>query len=581
MGTTPMDNAQQLAYNAGYRGEFGGGQAAAWLAQNPTIQAQVQNVINSQPAGWAGQPIASTPAPTTTAATTSAPTPAPTTATTTSTTTSNTSGLSSEQIRATNLGRSMGLLSATETATNGLLASRLAAAGADTKARYDQLWTSGASTANQSLPDYYQDSIQNPTLPNGAQFVPTLSEIQSGELLNTSNYLLGQSPQAQSNTVGAYTPVQAAQMGAANPLTSAQAQGTQTNVTDATGGLSATAQQYDPTLVSGLTPQAQAQQMEVQRLATMQGQLEELYADLEGGAVPAWARGAVNAANAAMAARGIANSSIGVTAVMQAVQNSAFNIAATDAATYFQADLANLNNRQQTELTNVQLKQQSLLSDQAASNAAKQFNASSMAQLQQFQAGLIAQINEQNAVRMTAVSQFNAAQTNQMTALNEANRMQTEMFNAGQTNELAALNANIQNQRDMFNAQIKDSVEKFNVNLSSQREQFNSQMRAQIDQSNAVWRRAINTQNTATINAAAAGNVQNLFNMSQVAQNNLWQAWRDEASWLFTAQEGQKDRDLQMLMAANNQQYMSNISTQAQEYAMWQQVGNFISGFFN
>jgi hypothetical protein len=328
-----------------------------------------------------------------------------------------------------------------------------------------------------------------------------------------------------------------------------------------------------------MTPQAVAQQMYVQRLATMQGQLEELYSDLEGGAVPAWAKGAVNVANDAMAARGIGASTIGTTAVMQAVQNSAFNIAAEDSKTYFQADLANLNNRQQTELFNVQLKQQSLLSDQAASNASKQFNANSVAQLQQFQAALIAQVNEQNAARLTTVNQFNAAQTNQMTALNEANRLQTEMFNAGQTNEMTTLNTNIQNQREQFNAQIKDSVEKFNATLETQRDQFNSTMRAQIDQGNVTWRRAINTQNTATINAAAATNVQNLFNMSQVAQNNLWQAWRDEAAWLFTASEGQKDRDLQLLMAANNQQYQSDVASDAQDYQLWQMVGSFIQGW--
>lgn len=64
----PQNNAQQIAYNLGYRGPFGAGQAGAWLESNPQAHAQFAQIINSQPSGWGATPLqssaqASTPAP--------------------------------------------------------------------------------------------------------------------------------------------------------------------------------------------------------------------------------------------------------------------------------------------------------------------------------------------------------------------------------------------------------------------------------------------------------------------------------------------------------------------------------------
>ena len=48
-------------------------------------------------------------------------------------------------------------------------------------------------------------------------------------------------------------------------------------------------------------------------------------------------------------------------------------------------------------------------------------------------------------------------------------------------------------------------------------------MTAQINQSNAAWRRQVNTVNTATQNETNRVNALNNFAMSQQALNNLWQ----------------------------------------------------------
>jgi len=59
-------------------------------------------------------------------------------------------------------------------------------------------------------------------------------------------------------------------------------------------------------------------------------------------------------------------------------------------------------------------------------------------------------------------------------------------------------------------------------------------MQAQINQSNAAWRRQINTVNTATQNEANRQNALNVLGINHNALNNLWQTYRDEAGWLFT-----------------------------------------------
>ena len=120
-------------------------------------------------------------------------------------------------------------------------------------------------------------------------------------------------------------------------------------------------------------------------------------------------------------------------------------------------DLANLNNRQQTSMFKAQASINSILSDQAATNAAKQFNASSENQMTQFYDNLSTQVKQFNTTQANAMSQFNAGE--------------------------------------------KNAMEKFNAEMQNQRDQFNAQNRLVIDQANAQWRRQIATADTAATTA--------------------------------------------------------------------------------
>jgi hypothetical protein len=407
--------------------------------------------------------------------------------------------------------------------------------------------------APQGLPlnQYLAGQVAQPTLPEGATFTPQLLPTDNATLAATGQLFDPNTPNVMMNQS---TPVAAPQVNPAAQINPVTGQAQTVDANPALAQINPAAGQYNATQVGANAPQAVAQQGTVSNEATVRGQLEQLYNEAQPGMVPTWAKGAVNQANDVMAARGLGASTIGTTALALAIQQSALPIAAQDASTYFQMDLTNLSNRQQTEFENIRIKQQAMLSDAAADNASKQFNAANASQTQQFMSTLVSNIMTQNADRLQSMSQFNAGVENQAAFTNIANQIQVETFNAQQ----------------------QAAIDTFNEQQAFARESFNSQAAFAIEQSNVLWRRSINTENTAAINAANQVNVQNAYNLSATAQNQLWQQWRDEASWLFQASENQLDRDYNMAVAANNRAYYNKQN----EFNWGKAAGSFVSGLF-
>ena len=176
-----------------------------------------------------------------------------------------------------------------------------------------------------------------------------------------------------------------------------------------------------------------------------------------------------------------------------------------NASNFLQLDMANLTNEQQTALFNAQAINQSILTDQAAQNAANQFNATSQNQVDQFMSTLANQ-----------VAQFNSTQTN---AQNQ--------FNAGELNTLSRFNAEVANQRDQFNAQNQLA----------------------IAQNNAVWRREIATADTAAINRANELNAKAVLDVSNTQYANLWNFYADTMEWAWRSAEGEMDRNTELAKA--------------------------------
>ena len=199
-----------------------------------------------------------------------------------------------------------------------------------------------------------------------------------------------------------------------------------------------------------------------------------------------------------------------------------------NAKNFLAMDMANLNNEQQANMLKAQQEQQRLLSDQAAQNAAAQFNATSENQTNQFMANL-SQNNQQ----------FNTSQLNSMEQFNKQALNIAEARRVGNEAEAAKLES-----------QLKTDVSKFNSQLEAQREEFNTKNETAIAQSNVAWRRQANTADTAAQNAINQQNAQNAFGLTASAMNFLWQELRDEADFNFRRWDNEETRKTSIYTAA-------------------------------
>ena len=332
--------------------------------------------------------------------------------------------------------------------------------------------------------------------------------------------------------------------------------------------------------------------------ATTKYQVEQLMASLDSGAeLPAWAAPNVRKVRSIMNQRGLSASSMASAAMVQAINESAIPIAAADAQaysriqlqnlnneqqtalsnaatiaamdkqnldnrmkaaqqnaqTFLQMDVANLNNRQATETLNYQSKVQSLFTDQAAANAAKQFNATTQNQVNQFYDQLGVTVATNNVNREAAMDQFNVDQSN--------------------------------------------SIKKYNAKLEDAREKFNVSMQQQINQSNALWRRSINTANTAEQNNANRINAASVLGITASSQANLWQKYRDDIHYAYTSTENANQRAQQLALTMLSQQFQNEMFDKQidadtkksigkyvgnlLEGSLQTAVGSVISGFFD
>jgi len=212
--------------------------------------------------------------------------------------------------------------------------------------------------------------------------------------------------------------------------------------------------------------------------------------------------------------------------------------AVQNAQSFLQMDMANLSNRQQSDMFGAQQQIQSLFTDQAAQNAARQFNATSQNQVDQFFANLGQQANQFNATQMNAQAQFNAGQAN--------------------------------------------TIERFNAEINNQRDQFNAQNQLVIAQSNANWRRQLATADTAAINRANELNAQNILGISNQAYNNLWQYYGDTMEWAWTSAENERSRVIELAMAQLQADASADIQKMkndtASSTAFGGLIGKFITG---
>ena len=176
-----------------------------------------------------------------------------------------------------------------------------------------------------------------------------------------------------------------------------------------------------------------------------------------------------------------------------------------NAKSFLAMDMQNLSNEQQMTVLKSQETAQAILSDAAAINAARQFNATSQMQTDQFFAGLGSQVQRFNAEQINAINRFNAGELN--------------------------------------------ALSQFNTAQANARDQFNAQNHLIVAQANAAWAQAITTAANAAANQANRDAALVANNLTSTMYNNAIQRERDLLAWAWQSGESAADRTTKILEA--------------------------------
>ena len=304
---------------------------------------------------------------------------------------------------------------------------------------------------------------------------------------------------------------------------------------------------------SAYAEQIQAAEASPTDKATVQGQLNQLYSDFDGKNPPAWAAGAMRAANAAMAARGLSASSLAGQAVIQATMEAAIPIAQIDASVFAQFEVQNLSNRQQRAMLAAQQRAQFIGQefDQAfqarVANSARiadvanmNFNAEQQVILENSRAANtmnLANLNNKQAVVMAeaaALSQLDMANLNnrqQVAVQNAQNFLQVDMANLSNEQQASMFNAQSRVQAILSDTAAQNAARQFNATSENQTNQFFASLGAQINQFNASQSNAMEQFNVGQTNAINQFNANLLNQREQFNASNALVVAQSNAQW--------------------------------------------------
>ena len=224
---------------------------------------------------------------------------------------------------------------------------------------------------------------------------------------------------------------------------------------------------------------------------TVQGQLASLMAQFDDG-TPAWAAGAMRAANAAMASRGMGGSSMAAGAIVQAAMESAIPIASSDANAFREMKLNNLGRQQQISLANAAAQQGVKLQN---------FTAEQQTALQNSQNSF--SLQSQNLSNQQSVVLANAQIKASLQGQNLSNQQQANLVEAARYAEVNNLNLNNRQQ-----GILQDNANELQVNLanlSSKQQAYlaNAQLEAALQGKKIDNKQQVAMQKAAAFSSAA------------------------------------------------------------------------------
>ena len=341
------------------------------------------------------------------------------------------------------------------------------------------------------------------------------------------------------------------------------------------------------------------------KAASVRDELAGLMQDFQGGQVPAWAAGAMRAANAAMAARGLSITSMAGMAVTQAAMEAALPIAQMDASNKqemalmkaeqrarfmgmefdqeFQAkvinaarvgEIANLNfsAEQQVALENAKMvhtidlanlsnRQAKIMADAATMSQLDMSNLDNRQQAAVLNAQSFLQMDMSNLDNLQQMTMFKAQQNANSILSDAAAINAARQFNATSQNQSDQFFANLGSQVNRFNAEQlnamqrfaageANALEQFNIQQVNARDQFNAQNHLIIAQANAQWFQSIATAANAAANQANRDAALAANNLTMTAYNNAVQRERDLLAWAWKSADNAKERDKAIAVAS-------------------------------
>lgn len=333
----------------------------------------------------------------------------------------------------------------------------------------------------------------------------------------------------------------------------------------------------DATKVNDYIASIQAAEATPSQKATVQGQLEGLMNQFEGGKTPAWAAGAMRAAQATLAQRGLGASSMAGQAVIQAAMESALPIAQVDAATIAQFEAQNLSNRQQTALFAAQQRAAFLQQDFDQTFQTRVLNAAKVADIANMNFTAEQNIALENSRAINTMNIANLDARNAMTLAKAAALANLDIANLNNRQQAAVQNAQAFLQMDLTNldnaqqtaitkfqanvqALLTDSAaenaaRQLNVTSKNQADQFFADLSARVTMFNTEQVNTIKQFNAGEKNASARLKAQldaaraefNAKSSLEIAQANA--KWRQDIATAATAAQNDANRDA--ALAAN------------------------------
>ena len=305
--------------------------------------------------------------------------------------------------------------------------------------------------------------------------------------------------------------------------------------------------------------------------ATVQGQLEQLLSQFDGGKTPAWAAGSIRNATAIMAQRGLGASSIAGQAIIQATMEAALPIAQMDAQTQAQFETQNLSNRQQRAMLAAQQRAafigqefdqafQSRVQNAARISDIANLNFTSEQQIALENSRVANTMELNNLSNNQALVMAEAAALSNMDASNLSNRQQSAVQNAQNFLQMDMNNLSNEHQTEMFKAQqnvqslftdqaAENAAKQLNATSQNQTNQFFANLGTQVGQFNSSQENAMNQYNVNAVNALRQFNSEiqqqrDLFNAQNglaIAQANA--QWRQNLATINTAATNESNRD--------------------------------------